>query len=259
MTISKHISVLVSIGCHPESLRDRLAEKDSRALSLALKKEQARVEVLHGGNADHPVLREYLGLGADRVAVAPVAENHDPVDALIAHLKKTMPDVICTGLKSEKGFSSGMVPFLIAEKFGFPIITNVSDFEFLEDGRLSVISTMPRGMRRKAIVKTPVVLTIGHGAPATKLPSYVLSRRGKIDLLDKYPQTDIENPAWPVSMAKPRPKKIKGLQSSGEGPLINSLFSSSNSSDAVYSDLDTDQAADVLLKWLNEKKIFSIQ
>src|SRR5690349_249452 len=89
------VAVLLSIGSHPASGRPRRAPLDAQALELALRLTEsgqtARIHALHAGNPDEPSLRDYLGMGLDRLEVLETAPGADPVPALIARLRELAP------------------------------------------------------------------------------------------------------------------------------------------------------------------------
>ena len=58
------VAVLLSVGRHPASLRNRAAAADARALELALRLgDGVRIRALHAGDPAEPALRDYLAMG----------------------------------------------------------------------------------------------------------------------------------------------------------------------------------------------------
>ena len=89
------IAVLLSIGSHPASGRARRGPLDAQALELALRLVEAghatRIHALHAGNPAEPALRDYLGMGLDRLEVLETAPGADPVPALTAACAACLP------------------------------------------------------------------------------------------------------------------------------------------------------------------------
>src|SRR5689334_1636297 len=108
-------TVLVSIGRHPASGRPRRADRDARAVELAL---AARLSprLLHAGAADAAPLQDYLGMGATEIAVLPLPPKADAVPALAAALAADAPALVLAGAAAEVGEGSGMLPYLLAER-----------------------------------------------------------------------------------------------------------------------------------------------
>src|SRR5206468_5608897 len=137
------IAVLLSAGRHPASGRSRPGDVDSRALEIALKlvgrsrsvpgqplmthdgTSGARLHAVHAGNACEPALEGYLGMGIPEIGVLEVEEGADPLPALIEHLSMLRPALVLTGTVSERGESSGYLPYAVAKALDYAIIANV--------------------------------------------------------------------------------------------------------------------------------------
>ncbi|MGN1165851.1 MAG: electron transfer flavoprotein subunit beta/FixA family protein [Lachnospiraceae bacterium] len=88
-------------------------------------------------------------------------------EQIAQYVKETaLQDVIVTGVQSSDG-SNSKTPYLIAEKLGWPCITQVIGMEPLNENTLKVISQVPGG-RLEQVVKIPCVLAVGN-APCAYL------------------------------------------------------------------------------------------
>ena len=102
------VAVLLSVGRHPASGRARRAELDSRALELALRLAAAsagdgapvRVHAVHAGSPAEPALRDYLGMGVERLTVLDIPASADPLAPLIAHLAARRPSLVLAGMRA---------------------------------------------------------------------------------------------------------------------------------------------------------------
>ena len=117
------IAVLVSLGRHPVSGAVRWSLHDGAALALARRLGGASVAVLHAGDPDEPALRGYLALGAPCVQTIDVPRDRDMLDPLAA-LLSDYALVLC-GSRGESGMGSGLLPYLLAQRLGRPLLPNV--------------------------------------------------------------------------------------------------------------------------------------
>src|SRR3954471_2658462 len=147
------IAVLLSVGSHPASGRARRAPLDAQALELALRLLEAgqatRIHALHAGNPVEPALRDYLGMGLDRLEVLETAPapGTDLVPALTARLRELAPTLILTGAVAEGGEDSGMVPYLIAQALNRTLVPDIVSIEFSDD-EAALTQALRRGQRR---------------------------------------------------------------------------------------------------------------
>jgi electron transfer flavoprotein beta subunit len=178
------IAVLLSVGSHPASGRARRAPLDAQALELALRLTEsgqtARVHALHAGNPSQPALRDYLGMGLDRLEVLETAPGTDPVPALIARLRELSPAIILAGSSAEGGEDSGMVPYLIAQALNRTLVPDIVGID-LTDAEAALTQALPRGQRRLVTAIPPLVATLHSSAPAARQSAFARARRGTID------------------------------------------------------------------------------
>ncbi|HEU0229533.1 MAG TPA: electron transfer flavoprotein subunit beta/FixA family protein [Burkholderiaceae bacterium] len=211
MTDDEHplrIVVLVSEGRHPVSGVSRWSRNDARALSLAYSVASGKptVQVLHAGH-DSPATRDYLALGVNHLDIVPVAEGVDVVDALEAHVHNA--DLILCGLCAEGQEDSGMVPYLLAQRLGLPLLPSALDLA-IDAGGITIGQFLPKGRRRRVTTTLPCVVTVHPMAPLTLKYAYAGTRTGTITTLPHTPihATGQRGMDWTVSPINARPIKL---------------------------------------------------
>lgn len=200
---------LVSIGQHPKSGRVRRAEQDARAVELGLKLCADRLELLHAGDAGEESLRGYLGMGLDAMTVLEQPPEADAVATLSEYLDSQRPDIVLTGVRAESGEASGMTPYLLAEKLGWPVVSRVADITRIENGEAEILQALPRGQRRALTVSLPFVASVDMAAEAPRQSAYGPARRAAIDGVPVTPVSDDERNSWSEAPARKRPKRLK--------------------------------------------------
>jgi len=154
------IAVLVSIGRHPASGRARRAERDARALELALRlSPAAKPLVLHAGDPGEPALRDYLGMGLDSLTVLRLPPDADPLPALIEYFRNLRPRLLLAGTGAEAGEGSGLLPYAIADALDAVMAADIADIARAGD-RLELLQALPRGRRRRLSAALPAVVTV---------------------------------------------------------------------------------------------------
>ncbi|MGH6720374.1 MAG: electron transfer flavoprotein subunit beta [Alphaproteobacteria bacterium] len=203
------VCVLVSVGRHPASGRSRRANRDARAVELGLRLAGPALRVVHAGDPAAPGLRDYLGMGVARLGVLTIGAGDDPVPALIAHLRARPADLILTGTRAEAGEDSGLVPYLVAEALGVPLIAAAADVA-LVDGRARVAQVWPRGRRRGQSAALSCLVTVETKAPEARAVAFALARRGVIDAMPGVRVADTA--AWRPEPARARPRRLRGAR-----------------------------------------------
>jgi electron transfer flavoprotein beta subunit len=202
------VVVLVSVGRHPVSGRPRRSPLDARALELALRLPGAAVRVIHAGVPDEPALRDYLGMGLDRLTVLALPPGCDPVPVLAAHLGQHVPDLLLTGARGEGGEDSGMVPYLMAQSLGCALIPDAVGIA-VNAGKAEVIQALPRGRRRLIATRTPVVVTAHAAAPDPRPSAFARARRGVIAIEPATALADEFLTGCDIRPWRPRPKLLR--------------------------------------------------
>ncbi|MBR7888987.1 electron transfer flavoprotein subunit beta [Marinomonas sp. A79] len=204
---------LVSIGRHPQSGRARRAEQDGRAVELGLKLVQDKLTLLHAGNAHETVLRQYAGMGLDGFTVLPQGEGDDAVPVLVAYFKANRQhhsrQIVLTGVNAESGESSGMLPYLLAEQLGWPIVPRIADIVRVDEFEAEVLLALPRGQRRVVTVSLPFIASVDSAAQEPRQSAFARGLRATLTTLDYGSRVDDAVSHWQVAPAKPKPKRLK--------------------------------------------------
>ena len=202
------VAVLVSAGRHPASGRSRMAAADARALELGLRLgPSAALHVIHAGDPEEPALRDYLGMGVERLTLLRQPAGADVASALLAHLQSLQPRLILTGTAAEQGEGSGMLPYLLAERLGAVLLSHVAEVS-LEATSLIALQALPRGRRRRLSAPLPALATVALAAAAPRQSAFARARRGRIEIVDMpavMPAADERR----ILPARPKPRRLK--------------------------------------------------
>ncbi|MBZ9775031.1 hypothetical protein [Mesorhizobium sp. CO1-1-8] len=235
------VAVLLSAGVHPVSAKSRMAPGDARALEMALKL-TSRPVALHAGNASNDALRDYLGMGVERIHVlGPCGEGDDVVPVLASEMANIDPDIVLTGMSADAGEASGMVPYLVARRLGMKHISSVAAVEAIERGEAILVQAYKGSARRRMAVQLPVLISASELAPAPRARAFAKARRGILEPVIVETQRDEEAAGWMRTTARRRPKKIFAGQATGSG--------------VPFVDLTPDEAAQRILDFLKDKNI----
>jgi electron transfer flavoprotein alpha/beta subunit len=163
-------------GGRPETryVRRVFSVFDEAALELALRLRDARAErgletslaafSVAGREAD-PFLKTLQALGFERAARVDPGADLDFAPSATATLvaacaERLGGDALLLGSSSGPG-DSGVVPFLVAEALGRPCLTQVTELQPTDDGRLRVTFAADGGPVR-ATLAPPCVLAVGN-------------------------------------------------------------------------------------------------
>jgi len=202
------VTTLVSVGQHPKSGRARRAEQDARAVELGLKMAGTASRLVHVGGGEDTGLRQYLGMGLPELVQVNAGADADAVPALVEHLKSQPTDIVLTGIRAEQGEASGMVPYLLGEHLGWPVVSRIADIQKIEDGKAEVLQALPRGQRRLLRVPLPFIATVDNAAPDARQYAYGPARRGQLGETNATSVVDQARLDWQETPAKPRPKRL---------------------------------------------------
>ena len=139
-----------------------------------------------GGGEAEPYLKTLYALGYERAARVHSEVNLDFAPAVIASIiagyvrRVDHSDLVVLGCRSGPG-DSGTVPFLVAEKLGWPCLTQVIEVEPLTDDRVRVACMVDDGLLRVTL-RLPCVLAVGNAVVSRlRVPTLTdrLARRHK--------------------------------------------------------------------------------
>jgi len=260
MNIIKHITTLVSAGRHPVSGEPRHCHNDSLAMTLGLNMAEsvsAEHHVLHAGNPDNKALSEYLALSAGQINVIPISGDSDVVDCLAAQLNHV--DLILTGSRAESGEDSGLLPYLLAEKLGIPLVVNALAIKSSAN-IIEVLQFLPKGKRRHVTVKLPAIIAVHPLAPASLKFSYARQISGAIKTLP-VPYTSTltsdHKTQWQTQAAIRKPIKLKAPENKSGHDRMMSAISSESKGGAVVNNGNSVEKAQVILGYLREHRLIN--
>ena len=253
------IAVLLSVGRHAASGRARRADLDARALELALGlNDAAHVHAIHAGDPDEPALREYLGMGIDRLTVLP-AIGRDVSSVLTGHLGKLRPAVVLAGCRAECGEASGMLPYLVSQALGSQLVASAVSITLDGDGA-RVIQALPRGGRRALRAALPVTLTVDRAGPQARMSAFGPAQRGRIRVVE----ADLSGcgpllPSdWQQRPARVRPRRLRILGQASAAERLRSIQPMRASAGTRLFDLDAGQAARAIWQYLVDEALVEI-
>jgi len=258
------ITTLVSLGQHPLSKRHRRADQDARALALMLSAMPSQGNALHVGNSyarcTQDVMRDYLGMGLSAIEVLDTKENADISHAITHYYTQShipLPDIFLTGIQSEIGESSGLLPYLLAERLNIPLVPNICALICINEKEryAEVMQSLPRGQRRKIRTTLPFIASVGVTAPAPRQSAFAVAKRGVIvtTSIAECPE-DEQTQHWKVEPAKPRPKRIKMVKAKTAAQRFKAATAKvqGNKGETIY---DADKAVTAILALLKNEKV----
>ena len=261
MNIIKHITTLVSAGRHPVSGEARHCHNDSIAMTLGLNMAEsvsAEHHVLHAGNHDNKALNEYLALGAGLIEVIPISDDTDVVNSLASQLSHV--DLVLTGSRAESGEDSGLLPYLLAEKLGIPLVVNALAIKSSAN-TIEVLQFLPKGKRRNVTVKMPAIIAVHPLAPVSLKFSYARQISGEIKSLPAtHPPTHSTNDhqtQWQTQAEIRKPIKLKAPENKSGHERMMSAISSESKGGAVVNNGNSVEKAQVILGYLREHRLIN--
>jgi len=251
-----HVISLVSVGAHPTSGRPRRAEQDARAVELGLKLSGHNLHVLHAGDAEEPALRGYLGMGVDELHVLAQPTGADALPGLTDYIRESGVQLVLTGSQAETGEGSGLLPYLLAEKLGWPLVVGLAEVESMSNGNAQVLQALPRGQRRRLKVRLPFLATVDNSAPKPRQSAYGPAQRGLLDVEEIEVVIDEVFTGAELTPAKPRPKRLKVIKAkSGADRMKAATAKASGGGGQVLKGVTAQDGAAAILKLLVEEGV----
>jgi electron transfer flavoprotein beta subunit len=250
------IAVLVSPAGHPLSGQPVRSTSDAAAFELACTLARPeQITVLCAGMVSREAMSEYLGLGAPAVEVLTVSDDADVVPALVARLHRF--DIVLCGARSQGQFSSGLLPYLLAEGLQVPLIGDVLEVQ-LNNRSLSVLQLLPKGVRRRLEATLPVTLAVHARAPQTRQYAYARAVAGRVTYMTAaHASARMRGPHWQFEDGhrRPRPLKAKVAQS-GHSRMLSAIGGDTGAqSGEVIKQGSAEQKAQTLLAYLREHRL----
>jgi len=236
--------------------RPRRADQDARAVELGLQLAGDNLQVLHAGDIAEPALRAYLGMGLAQMHVLEQPAGADALPALTEYLRDAGAQVVLTGSQAETGEGSGMLPFLLAEGLGWPLVVGLAQVESINDGSALVLQALPRGQRRRLKVRLPFLATVDNAAPKPRQSAYGPARRGALQAKDVEVVDDELLAVATLQPAKPRPKRLKVIKAkSGADRMKAATAKASGGGGQVLKGVTAQAGAEAILKLLIEEGV----
>lgn len=251
-----NIITLVSVGAHPTSGRARRAEQDARAVELGLRLAGERLQVLHAGDPQEEALRAYLGMGLAEIAVLEQPPQADTLPILVDYLREASAQLVLTGSQAETGEGSGMLPFLLAERLGWPLVVGLAEVEKVENGMAQVLQALPRGQRRRLQVRLPFVASVDNAAPVARQSAFGPARRGQLQAHEVSIVDDELLATAQLQPARPRPKRLKVIKAkTGAERMKAATAKASGGGGQVLKDVSPQAGAEAIFKLLVEEGV----
>ena len=252
---SKVIS-LVSVGAHPTSGRSRRAEQDARAVELGLQLAGDNLQVLHAGDPHEEALRAYLGMGLAQIDVLEQPVGADVLGVLGDYLREAGAQLVLTGSQAETGEGSGMLPYLLAERLGWPLVVGLAEVESIENGSAQVLQALPRGQRRRLKVRLPFLASVDNAAPKPRQSAFGPARRGVLAAREVEIVEDDLFAGAELQPARPRPKRLKVIKAkSGADRMKAATAKASGGGGQVLKDVSPQAGAEAIIKLLVEEGV----
>lgn len=247
---------LVSIGAHPASGRARRAEHDARAVELGLQLAGDNLHVLHAGNPHEPALRAYLGMGLCELHVLEQPPGADALPALTEYLRESSVQLVLAGNQAETGEGSGMLPYLLAEQLGWPLLVGIAQIESIHNGVALVLQALPRGQRRRLKVRLPFMATVDNAGPKPRQSAYGPATRGEVNVDAMGVTVEELSTQRFFHPAKPRPKRLKVIKAkSGAERMKAATAKAVGGSGQVLNGMTAEEGAQAILKLFIEEGV----
>ncbi|WP_246264567.1 electron transfer flavoprotein subunit beta [Aromatoleum toluvorans] len=254
------VAALVSVGRHPVTGRTRRAEYDARAVEIGLSLAAPEdLSLVHAGDSSpesEAALRGYLGMGIGAIDVLQQPAGSDIVPALEAWLRAAAPRLVLCGARGETGEGSGLVPFLLAERLGWSLVSGLAAVESVDRDTMTVLQALPRGQRRRLKVRLPAVVTVDAAAQPARQSAFGPARRGELRQLASGMTPDGLALEWTVAPARKRPKRLKIVKASSARDRFKAAAAKAEGSGGqVLTGVSAQQGAEAILKLLREEGV----
>jgi electron transfer flavoprotein beta subunit len=133
-----------------------------QAIALALRLGCELVGI-HAGQRS-PAIEDCLGQGLEEIILLRIGPDDDPLAAITAEIAAQKPDLVLAGRRGQGGSDTGMLPYHLAHASEMPIAADAVALA-VEAGGLAVVQALPRGARRRLVMRLPGLVTVHESAP----------------------------------------------------------------------------------------------
>jgi electron transfer flavoprotein beta subunit len=251
------VAVLVSAGRHPVSGAPRACRGDTVAMAVGNALAGDTLRIVHAGEKEDPALKDYMALGASRIEVLEGTSGGVSISALAAALRNS--DIILTGSRAEQGAGSGLLPYVLAEALGRPIISNALEVKIeVSAGREATIRQfLPRGQRRQVACPLPVIVAVHPLAPVRLKYAYARRISGRIEPLPSagLDESVMLQPSWAVEAEPRHPQRLKAQEKkAAHARLLSAIVSEVKGGVVAFEGTSVDKAQ-VVLNYLREHRL----
>lgn len=204
------IVVLLSDGLHPVSGKPVLPKLEAQAVRLSIG--LGEVRGLHAGPDASPA-SDALGHGLTRLKHVELPICADAVPSLVEALAADSPDLVIAGRRGQGGDETGLAPYAIAAKLSMAVVGDAVSIAHGEEGTILVEQALPKGARRRLVVKLPAIVTIHPDAPPAQAYAYGVARRGLVETVRGVAAAVGDRPE--ERPYRRRPKLISGAPAGG--------------------------------------------
>jgi electron transfer flavoprotein beta subunit len=195
-------------------------------------------------------------MGLPQLHVLEQPAGADALPVLGDYLRDAGAQVVLTGSQAETGEGSGMLPFLLAEQLGWPLIVGLAQVGSIEGGVAHVLQALPRGQRRRLKVRLPFLATVDNAAPKPRQSAYGPAQRGVLEAHDVQVLDDELFTGAVLQPAKPRPKRLKVIKAkSGADRMKAATAKASGGGGQVLKGVSPEAGAEAILKLLIEEGV----
>lgn len=257
MKASFSIAALVSAGRHPVSGTPRACRGDAVAMALGMSLAGRALRVVYAGGDQEPALRDYMAYGASRIDVLRADASQNPIPILAKAV--ACADVILTGSAAEQGAGSGLLPYVLAEALGRPVVANVLGVKLEQDGERTVARIrqfLPKGQRRQLVCPVPLVVAVHPFTPVRLDYAYARRISGRLDVAQAdYPADGAMQPSWTVEATPRRPVRLQAQdKKAGHARLLSAIMSEAKNGVVAFEGTTVDKAQ-VVLNYLREHRL----
>lgn len=164
--------VLLSVGMHRGSGRQRVSHADLSALRLAQLSGMPVVGIHAGGFAD--LLKDYGAYGLRELVLVPGGAA-----GIARFAAESGIDLLIAGCMGEGSFAQGMLPYIVAQALHWDVIPAAVRLE-AGDGTWKVAARLD-GMTERRYVNVSDCLLVSHGAGAEQM-TYAAEQRERLSI-----------------------------------------------------------------------------